>query len=198
MKKTEINLMKAFAGESMARNRYTFAADLAKKQKLAIIEKLFTFTADQEKEHAKIFYDHLKSVNDQQVIIDTGYPVNLSNSILDHLKNAVNNEMEEYENIYKEFGNIAHQEGLLEIANSFYKISEIEKEHALRFAYFHKLMQDNKLFNSDKEERWLCLNCGHIHVGRSAPLVCEVCSHPQGYFIRYEDSFGNVKDIIQK
>ncbi len=181
---TRNNLMKAFAGESQARNRYTFAAAAAKKQNLHVIEAVFRFTADQEKEHAEIFYNHLKECTGDTVTIEGGYPVDIHDSVLQLLRCAVHNEYEEYEPVYKSFGDKAKEEGFSAIAQSFYKIAEIEKTHGDRFKRFADYMENNQLFVEEYECGWMCLNCGHIHNGKEAPGVCPVCQHDQGYFIR--------------
>lgn len=181
---TRENLMRAFAGESQARNRYTFAAEEAKRQKLPVIEKLFTFTANQEKEHAEIFYNHLKPLAGTTIEVDGGYPIDLYPSMAELLRAAQHNEYEEHDPIYKAFGDKAKEEGFLAIASSFYGIADIEKIHGDRFCAFAKLMEDNALFSSDKQEAWICLNCGHIHMGPMAPAVCPICHKEQGYFVR--------------
>lgn len=181
---TRENLMRAFAGESQARNRYTFAAEEAKRQKLPVIEKLFTFTANQEKEHAEIFYNHLKPLAGTTIQIDGGYPIDLYPSMEELLKAAQHNEYEENDPIYKAFGDKAAEEGFPAIASSFYGIAAIEKVHGDRFGSFAKLMEDRQLFSSDKSEAWICLNCGHIHMGPMAPAVCPICHKEQGFFIR--------------
>ena len=182
--KTKINLMKAFAGESQARNRYYFAAEEALKQKHQSLYKIFIFTAEQEKAHAEVFYNHLKEFNNQTIQIESGFPVNISCSLLELLEAAVHNETEEYEDVYKNFGDIATQEGFAEIAFSFYKIAEIENQHAKRFKMLYDLLAQDKLYSSDGEEEWMCLNCGHIHKGKSLPEKCPVCSHDKGFFIK--------------
>ncbi len=184
--KTKENLMRAFAGESQARNRYTFAASTAKKQKLPVIEAVFTFTAGQEKEHAEIFYKFLAELNGESLVVDGDYPVNVTNSVVELLKYARDNEYAEYEPAYKQFGDTAKEEGFLEIAAAFYSIAEIEKCHGDRFGELLELLENNKLFVSDVSCKWMCLNCGHIHSGTTAPDVCPVCKHEQGYFIRLE------------
>ena len=181
---TMINLMRAFAGESQARNRYTFAADLAKQQKLPVLQAVFLYTAGQEKEHAEIFYDFLQDLNGTTIEIDGGYPVDLDKHTLEHLKKAAHNEREEHDVVYKAFGDIAEQEGFFQIAQAFRMIAKIEKTHGERFEQFGKLMEEGKLFTSDVETGWVCLNCGHVHYGTAAPAQCPVCSHEQGYFIR--------------
>lgn len=182
---TRENLMRAFAGESQARNRYTLAAEEAKRQKLPVIEKLFTFTANQEKEHAEIFYNHLKPLAGTTIQVDGGYPIDLYPSMAEILRAAQHNEYEEHDPIYKAFGDKAEEEGFLAIASSFHGIAKIEKIHGDRFCTFAKLMEDNALFTSDnQQEAWICLNCGHIHTGPMAPSVCPICHKEQGYFIR--------------
>lgn len=182
---TKVNLMKAFAGESQARNRYTFAASQAKKEGLNIIEKVFTFTANQEKEHAKLFYNHLKDLKGQSINIEGGYPIDIYDKSIDLLKCARHNEYEEYESIYKSFGDEAKLEGFNEISTLFYKIAEIEKIHGDRFSKLIDFMEQDRLFKSEKQEAWFCLNCGHIHIGESAPEKCSVCDHGKGYHIRH-------------
>ncbi len=181
---TKVNLMRAFAGESQARNRYTFAAEKAMKQKLHVIECVFRFTADQEKEHAGIFMNHLKELDGETVAVDGTYPVETTESVLQLLKNAQHNEMEEFDPVYKTFAEIAEKEGFPAVAASFRNIAQIEKSHSERFQKFAEWMERNQLFVSDMECGWLCLNCGHIHTGKSAPQMCPVCQHEQGYFVR--------------
>lgn len=183
---TAKNLMRAFAGESQARNRYTFAAGTAKKEGLPVVQAVFTFTADQEKEHAEIFYNYLKELNGDTIFIDGGYPVNVYDKSLDHLKAARHNEYEEYEDVYRNFGNIARDEGFAQIAGSFHMIAEIEKIHGDRFQLFTDYLETNSLFVSEVETGWMCLNCGYVYHGTSAPVKCPVCRHEQGYFIRLE------------
>lgn len=180
------NLMRAFAGESQARNRYTFAAQTAKKEKLPVIEQVFLFTAGQEKEHAEIFYNQLKDLAGETIVIDGGYPVDQYDKTLDLLKAARHNEYEEYDPVYRAFGDIAKEEGFQRTAGIFHQIAEIEKTHGDRFQMFADYMEKNQLFVSEVETGWMCLNCGFIYRGTSAPAICPVCSHEQGYFIRAE------------
>lgn len=180
------NLMRAFAGESQARNRYTFAAGIARKEKLPVIEAVFRFTADQEKEHAEIFYNYMKELAGETVHIDGGYPVNLSEKTLDLLKAARYNEYEEHDSVYREFGDKAKEEGFEEIGRVFHQIGAIEKIHGDRFELFADLMEQNKLFLSEAACGWMCLNCGHVLTATQAPGICPVCTHEQGYFVRLE------------
>jgi len=181
---TKKNLMRAFAGESQARNRYTFGAELAKEQKLYVIEKVFLFTANQEKEHAEIFYNHLKEETGENIEIDAAYPVNVSESVEKLLTFAVDNEYDEYNVVYKNFADIADGEGFKQIAASFRNIAEIERIHGERFKCFAELLQKGKLFTCDEEEKWMCLNCGHVINIREVPPYCPVCGKEQGHFIR--------------
>lgn len=180
------NLMRAFAGESQARNRYTFAAGIAKQEKLPVIEAVFQFTANQEKEHAEIFYNYMKELAGETICIDGGYPVNISQNTVDLLKAARHNEYEEYDTVYKAFGDKAKEEGFEEIGRVFHQIGAIEKVHGDRFELFADLMEQNKLFVADAATGWMCLNCGHVLTSAKAPGICPVCKHEQGYFIRLE------------
>ena len=182
---TKENLMRAFAGESQARNRYTFAAEQAKEQKLYVVEAVFRFTADQEQQHAEVFYDHLKELAGQNIQIEGSYPVDIYDTVLEVLKAAQHNEYEEFDPVYKTFGDKAMEEGFPQVAASFHQIAKIEKVHGDRFGELAELLEQNKLFISDVECKWMCLNCGHIHEGKEAPGKCPVCHHDRGYFIRF-------------
>ena len=184
---TKLNLLRAFAGESQARNRYTFAASEAKKQDLNVIERVFTFTANQEKEHAELFYNALKECSGENIEITSSYPIDISTNIVELLKSATHNEFEEYNPVYSTFAEIAKEEGFNKVSTLFSQIAEIEKTHGQRFDHFRELLEQNKLFSNDTETKWLCLNCGHIHTGKDAPKLCPVCEHKQGYFIRYNE-----------
>lgn len=185
---TKDNLMRAFAGESQARNRYTFAASQAKKEKLYVIEAVFTYTANQEKEHAEIFYKHLKELAGETIHVDGGYPVDITEDISKLLRMAQHNEYEEHDSVYKAFGEKAKEEGFMQVANSFFMIAEIEKKHGDRFGRFAEWMEKKQLFKEEKKQSWICLNCGYIYEGEQAPLSCPVCEHDQGYFVRLEQS----------
>ena len=191
---TKINLMRAFAGESMARNRYNMATSAANSEGNYVVGRIFKFTAKQEQAHATVFYNFLKDVNDTDFEISASYPVNVYTKTEDLLKAAVHNEYEEYNVAYKNFADIAKSEGFNEIANAFTMISEIEKIHAQRFEELLNLMQSGKLYKCDTNTIWVCTNCGHIHEGPTAPVVCPVCSHAQGYFVC--DSFKEKTTIL--
>lgn len=194
--KTHGNLMRAFAGESQARNRYTFAAGTAKMKKLYVVEAVFRFTANQEKEHAEIFYNHLQQLNGKNVNIDGAYPVEVYDDVVKLLKCAHHNEYEEHDVVYKNFGEVAEQEGFPAVAQSFKEIAKIEKVHGDRFMKFAELLESGELFVANAEMSWICLNCGYVYKGNEAPKVCPVCRHEQGYFLRLDLSaapyFGDV------
>ncbi len=181
---TEENLMRAFAGESQARNRYTFAAQKAGQNQLHVVEAVFLFTANQEKEHGEIFYNYLKNSAGNTIFIDGGYPVDLYDDAYSLLKAAEHNEYEEHDDVYKSFGDIAEQEGFIQIANTFRNIAKIEKTHGDRFGYYAGLIKENRLFVSDVSTGFVCLNCGYVYTGTNAPEQCPVCKHDRGYFIR--------------
>lgn len=183
---TKDNLLRAFAGESQARNRYTFAAAAAKKENLEVIEMLFEYTAGQEKEHGEIFYNHLKEAGCGNIVITAGYPVDCTDDVQKLLKLAADHENDEYGDIYPAFAEKAQEEGFAAVAAAFRQIAKIEKVHADRFKRFAQLMEQGKLFVSDVETEWMCLNCGHVQRGAKAPEQCPVCKHSQGYFIRVE------------
>ena len=180
------NLMRAFAGESQARNRYTFAASVCRQQKLHVVEAVFRFTADQEKEHAEIFYNHMKELAGQTVAIDGTYPVDLTNDVKELLRKAQHNEYEEWEHDYAGFARTAMEEGFPLVGKLFENIAGVEKIHGDRFGRFADLLEREQLFVSDVQCAWMCLNCGYIFEGTAAPKVCPVCQHDQGFFVRLE------------
>ena len=184
--KTKENLMRAFAGESMARNRYTFSAAAAKKDGYPVLELLFHYTAGQEKEHAEIFYEYLRGCGCSSVDITSEYPVVEKEDTKSLLEYAVHNEEEEHGLIYPEFAKIAHEEGFQEIAGKFGLIAKIEQTHAERFALFLEYLQKDQLYISEQETGWVCLNCGFMTTSTVAPKECPVCGHPQGWFCRLE------------
>lgn len=183
---TKDNLMRAFAGESQARNRYTFGAGVARKQKQQVIAQVFQYTADQEKEHAEIFYNHLKELAGETIHVDGGYPVDLTDDLAKLLRMAQHNEYEEHDDVYKAFGNKAKEEGFPKVASSFLMIAEIEKIHGDRFGRFAEYLEQGKLHVSDEKTAWICINCGFIFEGVGVPEICPVCDHDRGYFVRLE------------
>ncbi len=180
---TKLNLMRAFAGESQARNRYTFAAAQAREQKLHVIDAIFTYTANQEKEHAEIFYGHLRECAGENISVDGTYPVDITASMPELLRMAAHNEFEEFAPVYPAFADKAEEEGFPAVAYAFRAIAEIEKTHGDRFTMLAERMESDKLFSADTPIAWVCLNCGHIHTALEAPEVCPVCTHERGFFI---------------
>lgn len=185
---TKDNLMRAFAGESQARNRYTFGAGVANKQNQQAIAQAFTYTADQEKEHAEVFYDHLKEMAGENISIDGSYPVDLTENLAELLRMAQHNEYEEHDDVYKHFEEVAREEGFDHIAASFHMIAEIEKFHGDRFGRFAEYLETGTLHKNETGTSWICLNCGYIYEGDEAPLECPACHHDQGYYIRLDQS----------
>lgn len=183
---TKDNLMRAFAGESQARNRYTFAAGQAVKEKQHMIADVFLFTANQEKEHAQVFYNHLKELAGENICVDGSYPVDIADDVITLLKSAHHNEYEEFEDVYQNFANVANEEGFKKVAYDFQSIANIEKIHGDRFHELAMLLEKNELYVSAVTCQWMCLNCGHIYEGTQVPERCPVCDHDQGYFIRLE------------
>ena len=166
--KTEANLMAAFAGESQARNKYTYYASKAKKEGYEQIAAIFEETANNEKEHAKMWF---------KLLHDGAVP-----STVDNLKDAANGENYEWTDMYAEFAKTAKEEGFDRIAYLFEAVAKIEKEHEERYAKLLENINTDEVFKKTGVRIWKCRNCGHIHVGESAPKVCPVCEHPQSYF----------------
>ena len=183
---TRENLMRAFAGESQARNRYTIAAGIAHKSGLAVIQGLFLFTADQEKAHAKEFYSQLRDLGGQTVRVDGTYPVDLYADLLDYLRAAQHNEYQEWEHDYAAFARTAMEEGFPLVGKLFENIARVEQTHGDRFGRYADLLEQNQLFCAEAEVQWTCLNCGFVVTSTVAPAHCPVCQHPQGYFVRVE------------
>ncbi len=166
--KTYANLQTAFAGESQARNKYTYYASKAKKDGYQQIADLFLETAEQEKEHAKIWFKLLNGGS----VGDT----------VDNLKDAAAGENYEWTDMYKGFEETAREEGFTEIADLFAGVAKIEAAHEKRYLKLLENVQEGLVFSRDGDMVWQCSNCGHIHIGKSAPEVCPVCNHPQAYF----------------
>ena len=180
---TSVNLMKAFAGESQARNRYTFFSSIAKKEGYVQVSKVFEETAGQEKEHAKRFYKFLKDEFANEAIeITASFPVALHSSTVENLKAAAAGENEEWVDLYPEFANVAEKEGFQEIAATFRNIAKVEKWHESRYKKLAENIETLKVFKREESTLWQCQNCGYIHEGIEAPEVCPACVHPQGYF----------------
>ena len=187
--KTKENLMRAFAGESQARNRYTFAAERANREGMKTIGDIFLYTADQERAHAQCFYQLLNGEAGKTITIEGGYPVDEQGSLIQLLQAAVHNEQQEAGDVYPAFAEMAKQEGFFDAASTFAQIAEIEAMHGKRFQMLVDWIKNNTYYmcgNTDETRKWSCTNCGHIYEGRQAPGVCPVCRHPQGYFLPYE------------
>lgn len=185
---TEKNLMRAFAGESQARNRYTMAGEIASNQKNQIIYLLFDYIAHQEKAHAKVFFDYLKKGGITNVDIDAGYPVDYGEDLASLMEQARHNEMEEHDNIYQSFADTAENEGFKDIAKSFRDIAQIEKHHATLLEKYSSRVKNNELFKSNSPQAWICTNCGYIYEGIEAPTVCPVCQYPKAYYSLLSES----------
>lgn len=183
---TKENLMRAFAGESQARNRYTIAANMAKKQKLPALAAIFLFTADQEREHAEQFYRLLSEFSGETIKIDGSYPVNLSNSVSELLRAAQHNETEEAQDVYINFAEKAKEEGFERVAKQFQLTAAVEQTHADRFRMFAEMMEQGTLYHAATETAYMCLNCGHIYYGTDVPEHCPLCKEEQGYFVRLD------------
>lgn len=164
--KTEANLWAAFAGESQARNKYTYYASKAKKEGYEQISELFTETANQEKEHAKLWFKLIHGIS----------------STLDNLKDAAQGENDEWTDMYPRMAKEAREEGFNEIADLFEGVAAIEKVHEEKYKKLFESIEQKIVFSRDGDCIWQCRNCGHIHIGKEAPEVCPVCNHPQAYF----------------
>ncbi len=173
--KTEKNLMEAFAGESQARNKYTFYASQAKKDGYEQIAAVFTETADNEKEHAKMWFKELHG---------GAVPTTLEN-----LLDAAAGERGEWTEMYKRMAQEAREEGFEAIARKFEGVAEIEKRHEERYNKLVELVKENKVFKKTDKKIWVCRNCGHVYVGNEPPKVCPVCAHPQAYFEILSEEF---------
>ena len=180
------NLINAFAGESQARNRYTFFAKQAKKEGYEQISQVFLDTAENEKEHAKLFYKHIPPSEHWKVTTD--YPFFLGNTF-DNLISATNGEREEWEFIYKRGAEAAKEERFDEISELFSNILEIEKHHSHRFETLAYNLKLNSLYQKQEQTQWVCRKCGHIQISKCAPKFCPTCKHPQGYFEIFLEKF---------
>ena len=173
--RTEQNLMAAFAGESQARNKYTYFASKAKKDGYEQIAAIFEETANNEKEHAKMWFKLLEGGEIK--------------STPENLKAAAEGENYEWTDMYKEFAEVAKEEGFDHIAFLFEGVAKIEKEHEERYKKLLKNIDDKLVFSNDGDAIWVCRNCGHVVVGKEAPKVCPICTHPQSYFERKANNY---------
>lgn len=182
--KTSENLARAFAGESQARNRYTFFAEYAKHEGHRVIEQEFKKIADNELSHAKVFYDLLidgMGNNNINMNVNAGYPFELGDT-LSNLKASEAGEHEEHSKIYPAFADVAKAEGFPQIEAAFRMIANIEKEHEQKFKQIKSELEQQTIYSKKQPVQWVCTNCGHIHQGTDAPGICPVCKHPQGWF----------------
>ena len=176
---TEKNLLKSFAGESQARNRYTFFASVAKKEGYEQIAGVFTETADQEKEHAKKFFKYLEGGD---LEITATYPAGKIGTTSENLLAAAMGEHEEWEVLYTEFAQVADEEGFPEIAETFRQIAKVEAEHERRYLKLLERVTNGTVFVRDNEIWWQCRNCGYVLLAKEAPFKCPACAHAQAYF----------------
>lgn len=176
---TEKNLLKSFAGESQARNRYTFYASVAKKEGYVQIADIFEETANQEKEHAKRFFKFLEG---GPLEISACYPAGKISSTIDNLTESAAGELEEHSELYPGFADVAEKEGFPEIAAAWRAISVSEKQHEKRFRDLLKNIEEGHVFERDSEQTWRCRNCGYLHHGKNAPELCPACVHPKAHF----------------
>lgn len=176
---TEKNLLKAFAGESQARNRYTYYASVARKEGYRQIEALFLETAENEREHAKRFFKFLEGGDTE---ITATYPAGVIGTTLENLKAAAAGEKEEWAELYPAFAETAKKEGFDEVAQAFIMIAKVEKEHEKRYLKLAENIEKGVVYRKDESVRWKCRNCGYVHEGPKAPAMCPACIHPQEHF----------------
>jgi len=176
---TEKNLMEAFAGESQARNRYTYFAGIARKEGLMQIAGIFSETAEQEKEHAKRFFSFLEG---DDVEITASFPAGVLRTTLENLKAAAKGEEHEWQEMYPEFAKTAREEGFNAIGAAFDAISVAEKQHGKRYRDLARNLEEGHVFKREGKVVWRCRNCGYLHEANEAPKVCPACLHPQAYF----------------
>ena len=184
--KTEQNLLKSFAGESQAKNRYEFAAKTAGKEGFQQIAAIFQETANQEQQHAKTFFRFLEG---GVVEITASYPAGIIDDTLGNLKSAAAGENEEWSELYPEFAATAKEEGFPEIAAAYTAISKVEAQHEKRYLKLIENLENGKVFEKDGEVFWMCRKCGYIHKAKTAPNKCPACAHPQGYFEVKKDNY---------
>ncbi|MBT3405428.1 rubrerythrin family protein [archaeon] len=183
LKKSETskNLLKAFAGESQARMRYTYFASVASKEGFKQIQAIFQETADNEKEHAEIFFKYLDEIG-EALEITASYPAGRIGTTAENLLAAAEGEKEEWGTLYPEFEKTAREEGFDNIADSFKEIAEVEEQHEKRYRKLLENIKNNSVFKKDKVIKWKCRNCGYIHEGKEAPKLCPACKHKQEYY----------------
>jgi rubrerythrin len=176
---TEKNLLAAFAGESQARNRYTYFASAARKEGYEQIANIFIETAENEKEHAKVFFKHLQG---GEVVITAGYPAGVIGKTKENLEAAAAGEKTEWTTLYADFAKTAKKEGFADAARSFEQIAKVEKFHESRYRKLIENVTKKEVFKRAKAVKWHCLNCGYIFEGAKPPKLCPACQHPQSYY----------------
>lgn len=176
---TEKNLLAAFAGESQARNRYSFFASVARKEGYEQIAAIFEETAQNEREHAKLFFKQLKGGETE---ITASFPAGVIGTTKENLMAAAAGELMEWGTIYPAFAATAKKEGFSEIARLFGKVAEVEARHEARYAKLHENLSNKTVFKSERPVKWHCRNCGYVHSGKNAPAKCPACDHPQAHF----------------
>ena len=184
--RTEKNLLAAFAGESQARNRYTFYASIARKEGYEQISALFQETADNEKEHAQLFFNHLKG---GIVEIRASYPAGVTGSTVENLKEAADGEKLEWGTLYPDFSKVADEEGFKEIARIFNGIAKVENYHERRYRKLLENVKQGKVFKKDSLIKWKCRNCGYVFEGSEVPEKCPVCAHERSYFEVWSENY---------
>ena len=183
---TEKNLLAAFAGESQARNRYTYFASEAKKGGLEQISGIFLETADNEKEHAKVFFKHLQGGTAE---ITAMYPAGKIGTIKENLLAAAEGEKLEWGTLYPGFADVAEKEGFPEVARSFRNIAQVESAHERRYRKLIENVDKNLVFKREKTVKWKCRNCGYVHEGKEPPAMCPACQHPQAYYELWVENY---------
>ncbi len=183
---TEKNLLAAFAGESQARNRYTYFASAARKEGYEQIANIFTETAENEKEHAKVFFNHLQG---GEVVITAGYPAGVIGNTKENLEAAASGEQMEWTTIYADFAKTAKTEGFPAVARSFEQIAKVEKFHEARYRKLIENVTKKKVFKKDEVVKWHCSNCGYVFEGKQPPKECPACKHPQAYYEVLAENF---------
>jgi rubrerythrin len=184
--RTERNLLAAFAGESQARTRYTFFASVAKKEGFEQISAIFTETADNEKEHAQLFFKLLKG---GLVEISAAYPAGVIGSTAENLRAAAEGEKHEWGTLYPSFAKVAEEEGFAEAARTFRMVAKVEAHHERRYRKLLENVELGKVFKKDKPVMWKCRNCGYVFEGKEAPEKCPVCEHPRSYFELWTENY---------
>jgi rubrerythrin len=184
--KTEHNLLAAFAGESQARNRYSFAASVARNEGYEQISAVFLETAENEKEHAKLFFSHLQG---GEATITAGYPAGLGGDTLAQLKSAAAGENMEWTTLYKTFGDEALQEGFKTVASTFQQVATVEQWHERRYNRLIEAVRNKSVFKKSQKVVWKCRNCGRVVESMEAPSKCPTCAHPQAYFELHAENY---------